>query len=290
MQEFVRSLVTRLGDTFDPAAAGATAAALLANLLVAGAVLLAVAVLWRIIHATLRRVLERTRVDATATAFIVTTLKYTVLVFGALFALDAVGIDTTKVFASLGIAGLTIGFAARDALSNIISGILIFWDRPFVIGDLIEIDGHYGRVEAITLRSTRVVTVDGKMLAVPNTDVINSTVASYTNFPHLRLDIGVTIGMEENIDHVRGLLLDLVLEADTYMADPSPRVVVARLGDYSNEVQLQVWIHDERRHIEERFRLRENVFNALLSAGVDMPLETFSITPLEVRQAAGAGG
>ena len=59
-----------------------------------------------------------------------------------------------------GIAGLTIGFAARDALSNIISGILIFWDRPFVIGDLVEVGGQYGRVERITLRSTRIVTPD----------------------------------------------------------------------------------------------------------------------------------
>ena len=78
---------------------------------------------------------------------------------------------------------MTIGFAARDSLSNIISGILIFLDRPFVIGDIVEIEGFYGRVEKITLRSTRIITSDGKMLAVPNTEIINKTVASYTISP-----------------------------------------------------------------------------------------------------------
>jgi small conductance mechanosensitive channel len=82
--------------------------------------------------------------------------------------------------ASLGIAGLTLGFAAKDTLSNVISGLFIFWDRPFVVGDLIEMDGKYGRVEDITLRSTRVVTPDGKMLAIPNSAIVNSSVWSRT--------------------------------------------------------------------------------------------------------------
>lgn len=87
-----------------------------------------------------------------------------------------------------------MGFSARDALSNLISGILIFLDRPFVIGDLVEIERKYGKVEKITLRSTRVVTKDGRLLAVPNAEIINKTVASYKNFPHLRLYVVVTIG------------------------------------------------------------------------------------------------
>jgi hypothetical protein len=66
--------------------------------------------------------------------------------------------------------------------------VFIFWDRPFVLGDLIEVDGKYGRVEKITLRSTRVITVEGKMFTIPNAEVMNSTVASYTNFPHLRIE------------------------------------------------------------------------------------------------------
>ncbi len=121
-------------------------------------------------------------------------LKYVILSIALVSALNQVGVHTGSLLASLGVLGLTIGFAARDALSNVISGIFIFWDRPFVIGDLVEIEDKYGRVQAITMRSTRVVTPDGKMLAIPNNTIVNSTVASYTNFPHLRLDIAFGVG------------------------------------------------------------------------------------------------
>ena len=112
----------------------------------------------------------------------------------------------------MGIAGLTIGFAAKDSLSNLISGLLIFLYQPFLIGDLIEVDDLYGQVNKITLKSTNIVTVDSKMLSVPNTEIINKTVASYTKFPHLRLDIAVTVGLNEDLDRIRRILIGLVEE------------------------------------------------------------------------------
>jgi small conductance mechanosensitive channel len=154
---------------------------------------------------------------------------------------------------------------------------MIFLDRPFVIGDLVEIEDNYGRVEQITLRSTRIVTPDGKMLAVPNSDIINKTVASYTNFPHLRLDIPVTVGVNENLGRVRRLLLGLVADNPDYLAEPPPRVVVTALNDYNVAMELQAWIRDERTHVPMRSALREQVFEALNAAGVDMPFETIEV-------------
>jgi small conductance mechanosensitive channel len=162
-----------------------------------------------------------------------------------------------------------------------ISGILIFIDRPFTIGDLVEIQGAYGRVEKITLRSTRVVTPDGKMLAIPNTAVINNTVASYTNFPHLRLDIPVAVGVTEDLGRVRKILLGLVADDPAYMADPPPRVHVAQLNDYNVMVELRVWLTNEREHVEKRAELRELAFNALNREGVAMRFETIQLAPFE---------
>jgi len=221
--------------------------------------------------------------DETTISFVETILKYGIIAVGAIKGLDAAGIKTSAIIASLGIAGLTIGFAARDALSNLISGILIFLDRPFVIGDLIEIEDNYGKVERITLRSTRVVTKDGKMLAVPNAEVINKTVASYTNFPHLRLDVAVTIAVTEDIDRARQLLLSLVKEDPDFLKAPVPRVVVTELNDYNVALELQVWLDNERQHVEKRYDLREKVFNAFNKAGINMPFETIEITPLAVK-------
>jgi small conductance mechanosensitive channel len=290
MSAFWDGIVNRLRETFAPGVLGAALVDLAGNAIVGILTFLAFYLFWWMLHRGVRHLLRRSKVDATTASFTETAVKYVVLIIGLLQAFKAAGIDTAALLASLGIAGLTIGFAARDSLSNLISGLLIFWDRPFVIGDLVEVGGHYGRVDHITLRSTRVVTVDGRMLAVPNSTIINTTVASYTNFPTLRLDVEVSVGVGENLHRVRTLLLDLVQGAEGFLADPAPRVVVKALNDYNVVVELQAWIQDERDHVAMRFRLRERIFSALRDAKVDMPFETLQLAPVELRPSVTPGG
>ncbi|MEO1077740.1 MAG: mechanosensitive ion channel family protein, partial [Bacteroidota bacterium] len=266
MSLFFQSILDRLAATFEPERTGEAVAVFLADLLTGLAVFAVFYVGWWILNRLLRAAFQRADADATLASFILVTSKFALLAFGLVQALAAVGINTASLIASLGIAGLTIGFAAQDALSNIISGILIFWDRPFVINDLVEVEGDYGRVDKITLRSTRVVTPDGRMLAVPNATVINSVVASYTNFPNLRLGIEVTIGVNEDLGRVRRLLLALVEDDAAFMDTPPPRVVVTALNDYNVALDLQAWLRDERQHVQARFDLRERVFATLTEA------------------------
>ncbi len=243
--------------------------------------------LWRAARRTANLAISKAKLDPTAANFIQTILKYTVFTVGVVSALGKIGVNTASILTSLGVAGLTIGFAARDALSNMISGVFIFWDRPFVIGDLVEVGGQYGRVQNITMRSTRVVTPDGRMLAVPNSTVVNTTVASYTNFPHLRLDIAFTIGLAEDIDRVRAIALGTCQDSEEFMASPAPQVVVTALNDYNLAMELRVWIHEEKKHIELRHALRESLYEALRAAKIDMPLETLALAPIEVNKASG---
>lgn len=286
MNDFLSGIAQRLTTIFNPATLGAAAADLVANLVIGVATFATYYLLWRILDLITKRVSTGMNADPTTREFVRTLLKFAVLALGAVSALAAVGVNTASLLASLGVAGLTIGFAARDALSNMISGLLIYWDRPFVIGDLVEVGGHYGRVDRITLRSTRVVTVDGRMLAVPNAEIINTTVASYTNFPNLRIDVAVTVGVGESIGHVREILLGLARDHDDYMERPEPKVVVTRLNDYNVELELRAWAYDERRHVDLRTDLRERIFDALNRAGVDMPPETFRIEPLTLEREA----
>ena len=282
MIEFFNGIISRLQEIFDPNELGTYAVDLIANLIIGLVVFLVFYAIWNIINRFLRPLLLRSNSDETTISFFETVLKYLVLGLGVIVALDSIGIQTTGIIASLGIAGLTIGFAAKDALSNLIAGLLIFFDRPFVIGDLVEIDDQYGTVEKITLRSTRIVTRDGKMLAVPNIEIINKTVASYTNFPHLRLDVALTIAPEEDIDRVRRLLLNVVERDTDYLDKPSPRVVLTEVNDYNITVELQAWLRDERQHIEKRFELREKMLETLLREDVDMPYETIRYVPVDI--------
>jgi small conductance mechanosensitive channel len=281
LKPLLESLLSRLQNYFDPTRLGPILAELVINIIIATIVLGIFYLFWRLLSVW---VLPRWkhRLDKTSAAFAETLIKFCMLSVAVLAALSAAGIQTAAVLASLGVVGLTIGFAARETLSNIISGILIFLDRPFTIDDLVEIDGSYGRVERITLRSTRIVTNDGKMLAVPNTAVMSKTVTSFTNFPHLRLDVGVTIGVNEDLDRARKILLSMVQNDPDYMPEPLPRVVVTELNDYNVAMELRAWLDDEHNHVQKRFELREKVYKALTTAGVDMPFETVQLAPHQV--------
>ena len=283
MDALWEEIVTRLQAFFDTQTLSSRLADIVADLFVGLIVFATFLIIWFLLARMLRASLKRARLNETAATFIEILARYAFLGIGAVYALNAAGINTSALLASLGVAGLTIGFAAKDALSNLISGLLIFIYQPFLIGDLVEVDDHYGRVDKISLRSTRIITVDGKMLAVPNTEIINKTVASYTKFPNLRLDIPVTIGLSENLDRVRQLLMNLVARDDDFMSEPRPRMVVTQLNDYNVAIELQAWIRDERTHVEKRFQLRERVFNALTEAGVDMPLETIQLAAMDVK-------
>jgi small conductance mechanosensitive channel len=282
MVEFLNAILEQLESTLAPETLGERVVAMLTNL-VAGLIVFGLYfLLWLIVRALLKPVMRRSPLDETWNVFIVSVVKYGLLLIGLVSALAAAGINTSALLASLGIAGFTIGFAAKDAFSNLISGLLIYLDRPFVIGDLVEIEDNYGTVDQITLRSTRIITSDGKMLAVPNADIINKTVASYTNFPHLRLDIEATVGVEEDLERVREVLLAQVARDPAFLAEPPPRVIVTQLNDYNVAVELQAWLRNERAHVDERSALRERAYNALRAAGIDMPFEPLQLTPLEV--------
>lgn len=283
MNEILSSIWTKLNEVFHPESLGEMVANWVIQLSSAVLVFLVFLILWLGVRVVLKSILTRSKQDKTTQLFILNLVKYGILIIGGVNALKAGGVDIAAVLASLGIAGITIGFAARDAFSNLISGLLIFLDRPFVIGDLVEVGDNYGKVDAITLRSTRIVTPDGRMLAVPNAEMINKTVASYTNFPNLRLDIGVTISVEEDIDRVRKLLLEIVEDQPDFLETPAPQVLVQALNDYNVQVELRVWLKEERMHIPQRAWLRETVFKTLTQAGVDMPYETLRITPLDVK-------
>lgn len=282
MNNILQAILTRLQEVFDPELVGSKIVDVTINFIAAILIFASFYLAWLIVRLFLNTVIRKTTLDETSQDFLRTVVKYAILLTGLFHSLSSLNIDTAGLLASLGIAGITIGFAARDAFSNLISGLLIYLDRPFVIGDLIEIGDYYGKVDQITLRSTRIITSDGKMLAVPNTEIINKTVTSYTNFPNIRLDIEVTVGVMEDITKVRRVLLDIINQDPDYLDDPPARVIVTQLNDYNIAVELQAWIQDERKHVEKRTELREKVFNALNQAQVEMPFETIQLTPIKV--------
>lgn len=278
-------IVEQLSYRFSPDVIGAYLSRVIPELIAAVATFLVFFMVWKVLSNTFRLFRNRTKLDPTLAGFIQSVLKVGILSMGVITALNEVGFNVASILTSLGVLGLTLGFAAKDTLSNLISGVFIFWDRPFVLGDMIEIDGKYGTVSNITLRSTRVVTPDGKMLAIPNAIIANSAVASYTNFPHLRLDVELTIGPRESFSRVREVFLGAIQGDQRFMTEPPPVMVISAVGDYNVTAQFRVWIDDESQHIAMRFELREKLFEAFRAANIDMPYQTIQLAPVELIRA-----
>src|SRR5258708_13132532 len=110
---------------------------------------------YRLLRFVLARVTRRAGVEPTAATFLLMALKYVVLITGLVMALEELGLDVTTILEGIGIVGIALGFSPKTTLSNIIAGFFLFWDKPFVIGDLIAVSDEYGEVREITLRSTR---------------------------------------------------------------------------------------------------------------------------------------
>lgn len=273
MEEFWKQIY----DYFNPEVLADKVVLIGTNALIVAVTLLIFYIIYRILKSVFTRIISKFEFGKTIESFLLMALKYTLLIFAVVTALDQIGYNIATLIAGLGIAGIAIGFAAKDTLSNIIAGIFIFWDKPFYIGDLVEIEGEYGEVQNITLRTTRIVTPDGRMISIPNQNIAANKITSYTMFPHLRLDMGVTIGVEEDIENARRELLKIVEGDDRFLQDKEPVVLVKELGDYYTALELRVWLEDTKTHIPVRAELREKIFNAFNAAGIDMPYEKIEI-------------
>lgn len=156
-------------------------------------------------------------------------------------------IDMTAWLASAGIAGLAIGFAAKDTLSNLFAGVFILADAPYKVGDYIVLDdGTRGKVMNIGLRSTRVLTRDDVEITIPNSIIGNSSITNQSGGHHtrmrLRLKIGVAYGSD--IDRVREILLDIARNEQLVVSSPEPRVRFRVFGASSLDFELLCWVND----------------------------------------------
>ena len=258
----MNQIIARLSARFNPDSISAWVYSVVPHIITATITFLVFWLLWKTLSRALDFTIEKTDLDQTLSGFFEGLLKYIVLGTGFLAALSELGINTSSLIASLGVAGLTIGFAAKDTLSNLISGLFIFWDRPFGVGDIVEINGKYGKVSVVTLRSTRVVTPDGKMIAFPNSKVINSPVTSYTNFPHLKISTSLSFPASTNPDEIRKDFALLIADDKRFMSDPSPMAEITQADSGKLEFCFSAWIKDEKSHLTLENELKETIFFA----------------------------
>ncbi len=247
-------------------------AAYLPRLLGAIAILIAFGLIYRYGSIFLGRVLRRSqRVSPHIREITLRIFRMTAWILVTLVILNYLGINVMALLAGLGIAGLALGFAAKDTLENLIAGVTILLDVPFEIGDNIIVDGTFGTVETLTLRSTRIRTPNQEIVIIPNNQMINQKVINHTKLPVLRLEIPFSIAYKESPQHARDVVLALTKD-DPHLSPTLPsEVVVIAMNDSSVDLLLRIWIHKPHEEIPIRARYVEQIFNALREADIKIP-------------------
>jgi small-conductance mechanosensitive channel len=203
-------------------------------------------------------------------------MVWKVLVYGLAFyfLLSAWHINVTTWLASAGVAGIAVGFAAKDTLANLFAGVFILGDAPFKIGDYIVIDDvTRGEVTDIGLRSTRLLTRDDVEVTVPNAVIGNAKIINETGGPHdkMRVRVPVAVAYGSDVDRVRELLLGCAADVPHVVPDPEPRVRFRLLGNSGLEFELLCWVQAPVYRGRVIDQLTERVYKALGAAGVEIP-------------------
>lgn len=217
--------------------------------------------------------------------------KVIIFVIGAYLVFLIWDIDMTAWLASAGIAGIAIGFATKDTLANLFSGVFILADAPYKIGDYVVFEnGDRGMVTHIGLRSTRMLTRDDVEITIPNSIIGNSRIINQSGGPHekfrLRVKVGVAYGTD--IDKVRELLLKIADQERLVCRSPAPRVRFRLFGASSVDFELLCWARTPAFKGRTLDSLNDAIYKAFAEEGVEIPYakQDLYIRQIPLNQAA----
>jgi small-conductance mechanosensitive channel len=197
-----------------------------------------------------------------------------VIIAGALYGMFIIwGIDVTAWLASAGIIGIAVGFAAKDTLSNIISGIFILTDKPYSVGDFVALgSGTTGIVSDVGLRSTRIRTFDDEEVTIPNALIANEEIVNKTTGPdtgRVKVTIGVAYGT--NLRKVEELLLDIMKAHDLVLDDPEPSVRFTNFGNSSLDFMASCRVKDPLDVYSVQNDLHHRINDRFAEANIEIP-------------------
>jgi len=218
----------------------------------------------------LDRVMERAGVDATLGGFLRNIAYAIMLVLVIMTALTAIGIPTTSMFAVLGAAGLAVGLALKDSLSNIASGVMLIVLRPFRAGDHVVAAGQEGTVLEIRVFQTRLRAFDHRVVILPNSQITTAPIINYSALPQRRFEVSVGVGYDDDLQQARAVLLQIAHDEALVLDEPEPVVRVVNLGESSVDLVLHAFANNAD-FVEARSRVIEAVRNELIGHGLNIP-------------------
>lgn len=222
------------------------------------------------LSAGLERALGRANVDSTLTSFLRNVSYAVMLVLVVMTALSALDVPTTSMFAVLGAAGLGVGLALKDSLSNIASGVMLIVLRPMRDGDHVVVAGMEGVVDEIRVFQTRIRSFDQRMITLPNSTITTAPIVNYSTLPNRRLEITVGVGYDDDLKRAQDILLQIAADNPHILDTPKPFVQVINLGESSVDLMLFAFAHNGDFGTAKSTTI-EAIRNQLIENGLSIP-------------------
>ena len=185
---------------------------------------------------------EKNKVDVTLSRFLESIVYYTLLVGVMIAAAGQLGINTTSFIAIVGAAGLAIGLALKDSLSNFSSGVMLILFQPFRVSDFVTAGGVSGKVMRIDLFNTTLNTPDNQRVIVPNANITNGVITNVTANDTRRVDLVISIGYGDDIVLTKQVLDRIVKADERVLKNPAPTIAVSALADSSVNFVVRPWV------------------------------------------------
>lgn len=224
----------------------------------------------------LGKALDRSRLDEGVTKFMLSLSRFAGNVVLVIMIIDILGFDTTSFIAVLGSAGIALGMSLQGSLANVAGGILILLFKPFAVGDYIVAGGYEGNVTTIDLLYTKLITIDNKMVTIPNGTLSNSSIVNVASQPQRRLDIQIGIGYSSDLKLAKRLLLDAMNKQVGVLTDKDIMVVVKSLDDSCVTLETRCWVMTSD-YWNVRFALLEGYKETFDDNGIEIPFNQMDV-------------
>jgi small-conductance mechanosensitive channel len=206
---------------------------------------------------------------------------YLILTLFVASALRELGFSLAVLMGAAGVLTVALGFASQTSASNLISGLFLIGERPFAVGDMIQVGSTIGEVLSIDALSVKLRTFDNLYVRIPNEILIKSEVTTLTRFPIRRLDVKVGVAYKEDINKVRNVLNAVAERNLRCLDDPPPLFIFLGFGDSSQDIQFSVWAKREN-FLELRNTIQADIKQSFDAAGIEIPFPHRSLYAGEV--------
>ncbi|SDN85401.1 small conductance mechanosensitive channel [Desulfonauticus submarinus] len=215
-------------------------------------------------------VLNKKGMDITVINFVEGILYYSLLGIVLIITASQLGIETTSFIAILGAAGLAVGLALKDSLSNFASGIMLVIFKPFRVGDVIKTNGIIGTVQKVSIFNTILHSPDNQKIIIPNSKITTDNITNLTANDTRRIDMTIGIGYEDNIKKAKEILTQIISAHPKILKFPEPIIAVSELADSSVNFAVRPWVKTED-YWNVYFELIEKIKTTFDAQGISIP-------------------